>query len=66
MNETNVLFMLLDISINQYSKIRCEFLGPGFLVPRRNEPGFLQKIVQEMSDSVLSIFETLFIYFKNV
>ena len=41
---------------------RCESFGPGYLVPRHNEPGFAQRKVQDNSDrsfgGVLNIFRT--------
>ena len=40
------------------SFIWCESLGRGCLVPRRNDPGFVQRKVQEKSDfSVGSVLE---------
>ena len=43
-----------------YGKKWCESLDPGYLVPRRNEPGFVQRKIQEKSDfsigSVLKYF----------
>ena len=35
---------------------RCESHGPGNLVPRRNEPGFIQRTFQEKSDFSLVVF----------
>ena len=45
------------------SLIWCESLGPGYLVPRPDEPGFLQRKVQEKLDfSVGSVLK----YFRKI
>ena len=46
--------------VSEHTFSRCESLGPGYLVPRRNEPGFVQRKIQEKlhfsAGSVLKYF----------